>query len=62
MGLEQLTAEVAPSLNEAYFLCEKMGFKDAAVLKNFIKDQENNYEDMVLMIKNINEPDPLSKV
>jgi ribosomal protein S18 acetylase RimI-like enzyme len=61
MGLEQLTAEVAPSLNEAYFLCEKMGFKDAAVLKNFIKDQENNYEDMVLMIKDINEPDPLSK-
>ena len=55
MGLEQLTAEVAPTLNEAYFLCEKMGFKDAAVLKNFIKDQENKYEDMVLMIKNLNE-------
>jgi RimJ/RimL family protein N-acetyltransferase len=58
MGLEQLTAEVAPTLNEAYFLCEKMGFKDAAVLKNFIKDQENNYEDMVLMVKNIAEPEP----
>ncbi len=54
MGLEQLTAEVAPTLNEAYFLCEKMGFKDAAVLKNFIKDKENKYEDMVLMIKDLN--------
>ena len=54
MGLEQLTAEVAPTLNEAYFLCEKLGFKDAAVLKNFIKDQENKYEDMVLMIKDLN--------
>jgi ribosomal protein S18 acetylase RimI-like enzyme len=62
MGLEQLTAEIAPTLNEAYFLCEKMGFKDAAVLKNFIKDKENNYEDMVLMIKDINGTDPLSKV
>ena len=61
MGLEQLTAEIAPSLNEAYFLCEKMGFKDAAVLKNFIKDQDKNYEDMVLMIKDINGSNPLSK-
>jgi GNAT superfamily N-acetyltransferase len=58
MGLEQLTAEVAPTLNEAYFLLEKMGFKNAAVLKNFIKDQENNYEDMVLMIKKIDAPAP----
>jgi GNAT superfamily N-acetyltransferase len=58
MGLEQLTAEVALTLNEAYFLLEKLGFKDAAVLKNFVKDQEDNYEDMVLMIKDINEPEP----
>jgi L-amino acid N-acyltransferase YncA len=50
MGLEQLTAELAPSLDEAYFLFEKMGFKEAAVLKNFIKDQEGKYQDLVIMI------------
>jgi L-amino acid N-acyltransferase YncA len=55
MGLEQLTAELAPTLDEAYFLFEKMGFKEAAVLKNFIKDQEGTYEDLVVMILDLNE-------
>ncbi len=53
MGLEQLTAELSPNLDEAYFLCEKMGFKEAAVLKDFIKDQEGNYEDLVVMVKSL---------
>ena len=53
MGIDQLTAEVSPALDEAYFLCEKVGFKEAAVLKNFIKDQEGNYEDLVIMIKEL---------
>jgi L-amino acid N-acyltransferase YncA len=53
MGLEQITAELSPQLDEAYFLCEKMGFKEAAVLKNFIKDQNGNYEDLVIMIKDL---------
>jgi L-amino acid N-acyltransferase YncA len=53
MGLEQLTAELAPTLDEAYFLFEKMGFKEAAVLKNFIKDQEGRYEDLVVMIMDL---------
>ena len=52
-GLEQLTAEIAPALDEAYFLFEKLGFQEAAVLKDFIKDLEGNYQDLVLMIKNI---------
>ena len=55
MGLEQLTAEVSPELDEAYFLFEKIGFKEAAVLKNFIKDQEGRYEDLVLMILDLKE-------
>jgi L-amino acid N-acyltransferase YncA len=55
MGLEQLTAELAPTLDEAFFLFEKMGFKEAAVLKNFIKDQEGTYEDLVIMIMDLNE-------
>lgn len=53
MGIEQVTAEVSPALDEAYFLCEKMGFKEAAVLKNFIKDQEGKYEDLVIMVKEL---------
>lgn len=53
MGLEQLTAELSPNLDEAYFLCEKMGFKEAAVLKDFIKDHQGNYEDLVIMVKSL---------
>jgi L-amino acid N-acyltransferase YncA len=55
MGIDQLIAEVSPALDEAYFLCEKVGFKEAAVLKNFIKDQEGNYEDLVIMIKELHD-------
>jgi ribosomal protein S18 acetylase RimI-like enzyme len=51
-GLEQLTAEVAPTLDEAYFLFEKLGFKEAAVLKGFIKDFQGKHQDLVLMVKN----------
>jgi ribosomal protein S18 acetylase RimI-like enzyme len=53
VGLEQLTAEIAPALDEAYFLFEKLGFKEAAVLKDFIKDLKDNYQDLVLMVKNV---------
>ena len=52
-GLEQLTAEMAPALDEAYFLFEKLGFKEAAVLKGFIKDFQGRHQDLVLMVKNI---------
>ena len=57
VGLEQLTAEIAPGLDEAYFLFEKLGFQEAAVLKDFIKDLEENYQDLVLMVKNISPSD-----
>jgi L-amino acid N-acyltransferase YncA len=53
IGLEQLTAELAPNLDEAYFLFEKMGFKEVAVLKNFIKDQEGKYQDLVIMVMDL---------
>jgi RimJ/RimL family protein N-acetyltransferase len=55
MGLEQLTAEVAPTLDVAYFLLEKMGFKEAAVLRNFIKNQEGKHDDLVVMILDLKE-------
>lgn len=53
VGLEQLTAEIAPALDEAYFLFEKLGFQESAVLKDYIKDLEGNYQDLVLMVKTI---------
>jgi len=56
-GLEQLTAEIALVLDEAYFLFEKLGFQEAAVLKDFIKDYQENYQDLVLMVKNIAQTD-----
>jgi RimJ/RimL family protein N-acetyltransferase len=56
-GLEQLTAEMAPALDEAYFLFEKLGFKEAAVLKGFIKDFQGRHQDLVLMVKNISQKD-----
>jgi ribosomal protein S18 acetylase RimI-like enzyme len=56
-GLEQLTAEIAPTLDEAYFLFEKLEFQEAAVLKDFIKDFQENYQDLVLMVKSISPSD-----
>ncbi|MFP3869579.1 MAG: N-acetyltransferase family protein [Syntrophobacteria bacterium] len=49
-GLEQLTAEIAPTLDTARTLFEKLGFWEAAVLKGFIKDMEGNQADLVLMM------------
>ena len=51
--LKQLTAEMAPTLDEAYFLFEKLGFQEAAVLRGFIKDFKGDHQDLVLMVKNI---------
>ena len=51
--LQQLTAEMATALDEAYFLVEKLGFQEAAILNGFIKDLQGGYQDLVLMVKNI---------
>lgn len=53
LGLEQLSVEIAPVLDKAYFLLEKMGFKEVANLKGFIKDIEGNESDLVLLIKHL---------
>jgi L-amino acid N-acyltransferase YncA len=53
-GLEQLTAEFSPTLDEAYLLAKKMGFKEAAVFKDFIKDPNGAYADLALMVMDIN--------
>jgi L-amino acid N-acyltransferase YncA len=60
LGLEQLSAEIPPVLDKAFYLFEKMGFKEVAVLKGFVRDQEDHESDLVLMIKPLaDEPDYL---
>ncbi len=51
LGLEQLTAEIPPVLDKAFFLFEKLGFEEATVLKGFVLDQKGTESDLVLMLK-----------
>ncbi len=53
LGLEQLSIELAPELQDAFLLCQKLGFQQAAVLKGFIVDLDGNETDLVLMIKQL---------
>jgi L-amino acid N-acyltransferase YncA len=54
LGIEMLSIEMAPQLQEAFSLFEKLGFTEAAVLKGFISDIDGNELDLVLMIKRLN--------
>ena len=58
MGLEQISAEIPPMLDKAFYLFEKLGFKEMAVLKGFVRDMEGTESDLVLMIKFLNEDRP----
>lgn len=51
LGLEQLSVEIPPLLDKAFYLFEKLGFKEVAHLKDFVKDLEGNESDLVLMVK-----------
>ncbi len=53
LGLEQLTAEIPPELDKAFYLFEKLGFTKAAVLTGFAMDAEGRESDIVLMIKSL---------
>jgi L-amino acid N-acyltransferase YncA len=55
LGIELLSIEMAPQLQEAFSLFEKLGFTQAAVLKGFIRDIDGNESDLVLMIKRLKE-------
>jgi L-amino acid N-acyltransferase YncA len=57
MGLEQLTAEIPPALNKAFYLFEKLGFEKVTVLKGFVRDIEGRESDLVLMVKSLSEPE-----
>jgi L-amino acid N-acyltransferase YncA len=54
LGLEQLSAEIPPVLDKAFYLFEKMGFKDVAHLAGFVKDLQGAESDLVLMVKDLN--------
>jgi L-amino acid N-acyltransferase YncA len=54
LGLEQLSAEIPPVLDKAFYLFEKMGFKDVAHLAGFVKDLQGTESDLVLMVKDLN--------
>jgi L-amino acid N-acyltransferase YncA len=51
LGLEQISIEIPPVLDKAFYLFEKMGFKEVAKLANFVKDLEGTESDLVLMVK-----------
>jgi L-amino acid N-acyltransferase YncA len=55
LGLEQVSAEIPPMLDKAFYLFEKMGFKEAAVLQGFVRDLKGAESDLVLMVKFLNE-------
>jgi L-amino acid N-acyltransferase YncA len=54
LGLEQIHIEIPPVLDKAFYLFEKMGFKEVAKLQGFVKDLEGNESDLVLMVKYLN--------
>jgi GNAT superfamily N-acetyltransferase len=51
LGLEQISIEIPPVLDKAFYLFEKMGFKKMAHLQGFVKDLEGKESDLVLMVK-----------
>lgn len=53
LGLEQLSAELPPELDKAFYLFEKLGFKETAVLKGFVRDLKGNQTDLVLLTKSL---------
>lgn len=48
-GLEKLTAEMAVSQKDAFEVFHKLGFKDEATLKGYIRDGKNKGHDLLIM-------------
>jgi len=51
LGLEQISIEIPPVMDKAFYLFEKMEFKEVARLQGFVKDLEGKESDLVVMIK-----------
>ena len=49
-GLEQLTAEIAPTSVEARTIFRKLGFNEIASLQGFVKDFKGNQADLTIMV------------
>ena len=49
-GLEQLTAEIAPTSVEARTIFRKLGFNEIASLQGFVKDFKENQADLTIMV------------
>ncbi len=49
-GLEQLTAEIAPTSVETRMIFRKLGFNEIASLRGFVKDFEGNQADLTIMV------------
>lgn len=49
-GLEQLTAEIAPTSVETRTIFRKLGFNEIASLRGFVKDFEGNQADLTIMV------------
>ncbi|MFP3867760.1 MAG: N-acetyltransferase family protein [Desulfobacteraceae bacterium] len=53
LGLEQLSAEMPPEMDKAFYLFEKLGFKETAILNGFVRDLKGEETDLVLMTKTL---------
>lgn len=53
LELEQISIEIPPVLDKAFYLFEKMGFKEVANLPGFVKDLAGTESDLVLMVKHL---------
>jgi RimJ/RimL family protein N-acetyltransferase len=49
-GLEQLTAEIAPTLADTREIFRKLGFNEVGSLKGFIKDIKGSHADLIMMV------------
>ena len=52
-GLEKLVAEVMDSQETAKLAFERLGFKQEAVLGNFVRDQAGKTHDVIIMVHDI---------
>ena len=54
LGIEKLIAEFVVGVEEtAIAAAQKLNFHQAAVLKDYVKDPEGQYRDLLIMVKNL---------
>jgi hypothetical protein len=54
LGIERLMAEFVIGIEEsAIAAAQKLDFYEATVLKDYVKDPEGKYRDLLIMVKNL---------